>query len=394
MLLVRCLFTDDTQTQKRKEISRVFELILHPGAVGGGTYDEEVSKSHIRSRSGKSNITKSLLTERRPMVTCFSIHPSGLFFAIGHVDGCISYWAVDDEDRPLAVKNLSAPFSLTDAHVPDPSAFLNAEESKGETKHLVMRVPVFKLSWSTVAPKESTKGKLPQDINGATEEYGAFGETCLTILGGTLATDPKGVTVLLFPAFALPVDLAQQPTMSDELHPATKQAMKVSLYPAEALQDVPDVHISTSHRFYPTTSPVEDFVLVPSYSPYLNGGLDPSNILLLSSEGMTGVKRKNVLYAFAFPPALSPRSTLPSRSRLPIQLCFSFPPKFDALKGAQIYKMDNRESFGYLIRDWVEYGDNVDIPIGKRIPGLRGGTALANFEGGNAPDAKLSKVHR
>ncbi len=40
------------------------------------------------------------------MVTSLAIHPSGHFFAAGYDDGCIAFWAVDDDNKPLLVRTL------------------------------------------------------------------------------------------------------------------------------------------------------------------------------------------------------------------------------------------------------------------------------------------------
>lgn len=61
---------------------RTYELLLPPGAPGGGTYQDE-----------------NLFTERSPSVTCVSWKPDGLVFAVGHDDGCIAIWAVEDSDK-------------------------------------------------------------------------------------------------------------------------------------------------------------------------------------------------------------------------------------------------------------------------------------------------------
>ena len=46
------------------------------------------------------------MTYRRPPVTSMSIHSAGHFFAVGYEDGCIAFWAVEDEDQPLQVRTL------------------------------------------------------------------------------------------------------------------------------------------------------------------------------------------------------------------------------------------------------------------------------------------------
>ena len=70
-------------------------------------------------------------------VTSIAVHPSGHFFAVGHADGSIAFWAVEDDNKPLLVRTLDA----VDVNLVDPSA-LDHKAPK------FVREPIFKLSWS------------------------------------------------------------------------------------------------------------------------------------------------------------------------------------------------------------------------------------------------------
>ncbi|KIO20138.1 hypothetical protein M407DRAFT_11057 [Tulasnella calospora MUT 4182] len=142
---------------------------------------------------------QDLFTERYPPATSLSVHPSGHIISVGHLDGCISFWAVEDDDRPLAVRTLSEPFSFIDVNVPDPMALiddLNDEDASSESppRRQQQREPIFRLAWSGFPDFPPPKDPL----------YGAFASTTLTILGGTTASDQQGVTVLNFPGLVLP----------------------------------------------------------------------------------------------------------------------------------------------------------------------------------------------
>ncbi|KAG8905393.1 hypothetical protein FRB99_009006 [Tulasnella sp. 403] len=334
---------------------------VESGALGGGNYSEE-----------------ELFTERSPPVTTLSVHPSGHIFAVGHMDGCISFWAVEDDDRPLAVRTLSEPFSFLDVHLPDTMSLIDQQSPDSPGKERKEREPIFKLAWSGF-PGVQNPG-----------DYGMSSPTTLTILGGTLPTDLSGVSILSFPKLTLPnPDAAAPPSPSaaSSISPTTRQALKTSLFPSETL----DEHDFEPRSSFPSTTPIEDFVLIPRNNPYLNGSFDTVGIILLSSADG---RSKGVLQAFEFPPQVVHSGALDehrlARVRLPVMLEFAYPCIDDVVMGASIVKFDKREAFGRLLSGWINGGDKGDTFLGKRIQS-NGGSAWSDFDGDNAPDPNLSK---
>ncbi|KAG8963429.1 hypothetical protein FRC03_003018, partial [Tulasnella sp. 419] len=343
---------------------RVYELILHPGAPGGGSYSEE-----------------ELFSERRPATTCLSIHPSGHFFAVGHIDGCISFWAVEDDDRPLAVRTLKDPFSLLDVHVPDPLALT---EFEGAKTPIPAREPIFKLAWSGFKNSSSDSG------------FGEFHETALTILGGTSPSEGKGVTILRFPALVVPETQSGSSSQTEGgMEPSIRQALKNTLFLSRGPDidpecDTPPDKLEAARTRLLENEVVEDFLLLPSKSPHISGSFDPIGILCLSSSTTgAGTSHKDILRAFEYPSA--PGTMTSPRLRLPASLLFDFSTPEDVTLGAQVHKINSREQFGQLIQYWVNYGDNGQSILGKRLPTLSAGGAWTNFSGENAPSTKLSK---
>lgn len=316
--------------------------------------------------------------ERYPAVTTMAVHPSGHILATGHLDGCISFWAVEDGERPLSVRTVSEPFSFVDVHVPDPFALTddaNAEAPGGE------REPIFKLSWSGYPAI-----KKPAD-------FGATESTTLTILGGGLPLDPNGVIVLVFPGITLPTpDVAAgstspKPNGHTMLPPSTRQALKASLFPSETLDSEP----LTS---FPSSSPVEDFFLIPRSSPFMSGSFDPVAIILLTSNA--GARKKTVLSAYEFPPQCQEISSSGKprlqRARLPFALEMAYTPDQNLVTGASLVKFDSRQVFGTLVSAFVNHGDLHDTYTGSRLTSLRAGSAWSDFDGDDAPDRRLAKV--
>ncbi|CAK5280636.1 unnamed protein product, partial [Mycena citricolor] len=222
---------------------RAFELVLPAGAPGGAGYGHP-----------------DIMTHRRPPVTAIAIHPAGHFFAVGYADGCIAFWAVEDEDQPLAVRTIDA----TDVNVVDIEKLESSHELQAE------REPIFKLAWSSYANSTDPRG----------------GTTTLTVLGGMslVPGDPTGFTVLQLPAF----NPGEPPTPAPNnvaLHPFMRSAMQMALTPL-------------SDYFYYTSGVAQDFFLVPKSSPHFAGHHDPQAILV-PVESIGGAR---VVQAYQFPP--------------------------------------------------------------------------------------------
>ncbi|KAJ7293050.1 WD40 containing snare-dependent exocytosis protein [Mycena rebaudengoi] len=298
-----------------------------------------------------------ILTHRRPDVTAIAIHPAGHFLAVGYSDGCIAFWAIEDEDQPLLVRTLDT---------------VNVNfESRRDVSPLE-REPIYKLAWSSFSNSPDPRG----------------GPTALTILGGLVMAQDQapGLTVQWLPAFNPPEPPATLgPAVA--LHSFMRSAMQASVVPS-------------SDFFYCTSGIAQDFSLVPRSSPHLGGHYDPLAILILvESMGDT-----RIVEAYQFPPPVflaSPEpepeenagqseslvddlaSTLkalavdddPHTIRLPTPLSFAA----TGILGAQLYALD-QESHGLLVGG--EQEDAFTLP-------LRGGAAWTDES--KARELRLAK---
>ena len=211
---------------------------------------------------------QDLLSHRRPPVTAIAIHPSGHFFVVGHVDGSLAFWAVEDDEQPLLVRTLDE----IDVNLVNTEILDKHISQKRENKLPLQsdREPIFKLSWSAVSDSSDPRG----------------GNTMLTILGGVHTNQATGITAHLFPAFN-PRDPPQLTSTFDQklLHPYIRTAMRDSLDHSKTF-------------FYYTRGIVHDYLLIPRDNPHYAGVSDPIAILLVT-EGTGGSR---VLEAFQYPP--------------------------------------------------------------------------------------------
>ncbi|KAF5368577.1 hypothetical protein D9758_002181 [Tetrapyrgos nigripes] len=230
-------------------IIRVYELVLPPGAPGGAGYG-----------------APDILTQRRPEVTCMTIHPSGHFFAVGYGDGTIAFWAVEDEDQPILVRTLDDS-DVNIVNAVELESRLAEAKSQGHDRGYD-REPIFKLAWCSFENSSDPRG----------------GNTALVILGGLGPSSASGVSVHWLPAF----NPAEPPaTASTALHPAIRSAMRDSVEPSQTY-------------FYYVEGVVQDFLLVPRNNPHFAGARDPIAILLTRES----VGNTRVVDAFQFPPVL------------------------------------------------------------------------------------------
>ncbi|KAI5898227.1 uncharacterized protein SCHCODRAFT_02566174 [Schizophyllum commune H4-8] len=228
---------------KEQATIRTYELVLRPGAPGGEGYG-----------------SKDLLLHRRVPVTAIAIHPAGHFFAVGHLDGSIAFWAVEDEDQPLAVRTLdSSDVNIVDAAV--------LEQHLDSPPPSVLRESIFKLAWCGFSNSTDPRG----------------GETALAILGGTPVGDAPGLTVEWLPAFNPDAPAAGPGAVG--IPPALREAMRSSTNPVDAY-------------FYETRGVVQDFYLTPTRTPHLSGAFDPDSIVFIL-EGPGGSR---VTEAYEYPP--------------------------------------------------------------------------------------------
>jgi syntaxin-binding protein 5 len=207
-----------------------------------------------------------------------AVHPSGHLFAVGHTDGSIAFWAVEDDDQPLLVRTLDS------THVN--LVGLDALDDEQNEVQQLTREPIFKLSWSSFSDSTDPRG----------------GETILTILGGLDASKPPGLTVLLFPPFN-PTEPPSTPLSpkSENLHPFFRNFMIESLNPSKSF-------------FYETFGVVQDYLLMPQNSPHLAGNFDPYAILILTQS----THNARSVQAYQYPPPGFIRTSL-SPSEAPIE---------------------------------------------------------------------------
>ncbi len=291
--------------------------------------------------------------------------------AIGHLDGCVSFWATDDDDRPLAVRTMSEPFAFIDVHVPDPMALIEESEN-GEVSPQIIREPVFKLAWSGVS--------RPEDQSG---DYGAYGPSQLYVLGGVTSLAPSGIVVLHLAGIVLPIQdpasaAATSPNATrPRLPPSTRQALKTSLFPSESALVDPCTLI-------PCPTPVDDFLLLPQVNPYLNGMLDPVGVIRLSSSPP---RKRSILATFPISDGVVAFSGAYSEFfQLPPLLAGSYAPPDRVMGGLQILGIESRQTFTRLVTGGTESTTSTKIPC------LRGGSAWTDSLSPNAPDTKLAKV--
>jgi hypothetical protein len=214
-----------------------------------------------------------------------AIHPSGHFFAVGHADGCLAFWAVDDDTFPLTVFT----FDEDNVHLVD-SVKLEAHlQTEGQAaQKLLFREPVIKMAWSGYSNSPDPRG----------------GETTLTVLGGLDPTHGGNATVLWFPPFQPPAPPSGTKTQPGELDPFFRAAMEDTLAPIDLVE-------------YAVGGEIQDFLLVPQESPHYAGQYDPYAVLfLVATKG-----GDRVIRAYSFPPSRtiqignqSPGGVQPSQS--------------------------------------------------------------------------------
>ncbi|KAG1904773.1 lethal giant larvae like, C-terminal-domain-containing protein [Suillus fuscotomentosus] len=207
-----------------RNILRAYELVIPAGAPGGGGYHQS-----------------EVLTHRRPSVTSVAIHPAGHFFAVGYADGCVAFWAVEDEDQPLMVRT-STELDVNVINGEELEKFLqNGGSSEEKGTNLAERQPIYRVAWCGFPNSSDPRG----------------GATALVFLGGDRVDDPCRLTVYTMPA----LDSPEPPA--------------------------PIWFQNWAPRFYPkcnaTFGPVYDFVAFPKANPHFSGCWDPVALLFLTA---------------------------------------------------------------------------------------------------------------
>lgn len=231
------------------------------------------------------------------------------------------------------------------------------------------REPIFRLAWSAF-PQESYYDRATAALGGTPilpssptiptsptlveEKANLKGGTVLTVLGGLLLADPVGVHLLELPPYVPP--------------PATSAAGKpgsISLVKREALRaSIAPV----AHHLYPTSSPPEDFLLLPRSSPHYGLAYDPSSILITSGRDprysvLAAPHASNNIEGWTFPP-----TTIRPPRPLSLPTALSFAGK-ETCSAAQVVNVG-----GVAFRQLLHQFDISD-ELGERLP-LEGGSAF------------------
>lgn len=273
-----------------------------------------------------------------------------LLFATGHADGSISFVSTVDENV-ISMRTIEKA-DVNKATEEDLFGWSpESDRSNG-------REPVFKLSWSGY-PEESLLekvhgwsgfGAVPVNSPTSTTPHGG---TTLTILGGSLPSDGNSIAVLHFPPFKLPSQHASSSTIA--LSAPLRAALRESVTPYH-------------HSFYPTASPVEDYLLIPRDTPHLGNNFDPTAILIITDTDPTlpvlaEPHADRAIDAYSFPPSLQGSSPF-RKLELPSTLNWS---SGGTATSCQIYTLD-QNTYKKLLSSASDR---------NRLP-LRGGKALGN----------------
>ncbi|PWN88295.1 hypothetical protein FA10DRAFT_268495 [Acaromyces ingoldii] len=251
---------------KERAVLKTFQLRHLPGAAGSGVGPPE-----------------AMWTERSAPATCIAWRSDGAVFASGHEDGCIAFWNIEDDDKPLTVRTLESVDVDKVVGIPD-------DIPGGPPQS---REPIFKLSWSGF-PEQSW---LDMAANATSRQQNADSQpptkgSILTVLGGATERHSSGLVCLHFPPYAAALSLWNSKT-PDAI--------------ARARQLLRDSVDTVRESRYVTDSTVEDYLLIPRGNPHYGMAYDPIAIIaLLASDSklppLPPPSAARGLVAFAFPP--------------------------------------------------------------------------------------------
>jgi syntaxin-binding protein 5 len=269
---------------KEKTVIKTYQLVHLPGAVGSGVGNPD-----------------AMWTERSSPATCIAWRPDGLVFACGHEDGCISFWDLQDDSKPVMVRTLDLLDVDKPVGVPD-------EIVGGPARS---REPIFKLAWSgfpeqswlDMAANATSKVQQQQYQQKHLTQQETTSGSILTVLGGATERHPPGLVCFHLPPFALPYS-SYWSSKSPEAIIKARQALRASL----------DTTVETR---YSTHSTVEDFLLIPKNNPYYDLAYDPMAVLILEAPNsmlppLAPPASARGLNAFAFPPSVKSSILPPS----------------------------------------------------------------------------------
>ncbi|PWN49168.1 hypothetical protein IE53DRAFT_369993 [Violaceomyces palustris] len=371
---------------KERSVIKTYQLRLLPGAPGAG---------------GDPSL---IWTERSSPATCLAWRPDGEVFAVGHEDGCISFWHVKEDEKPLMVRTLER------VDVDRPSVEPDSQAPS------LPKEPIFKLAWSGFPEKTWIDMASEAAAQGAatwqqhqqhphaderqgkpSENQGATKGTILTVLGGVVpGRDPPGVACLHLPPFAAPMAIwnSSAADHANRLRHSLRQSLEASWMTT-----------------YQTDSTVEDFLLLPKGSPHYSGNYDPYAIVMLLAADprlptLPPPAASRGLAAFAFPPRFGSPSTLsgdksllaesllPKQLSLPLALTFTgsgaiLGAKLENLTPHAYRKLVGRNDVtGQLLNKHAEIlaSTHLDTSLDDRIENLklRGGKASPMISGEGA----------
>lgn len=286
---------------KEKIATNTFEMVLPPGSPGGANYADDI-----------------IWKERTPAVTCVAWRDDGLVFAVGHEDGCIAIWALEDPDKPLMVRTIEK----EDVNVTDAESLFDAGALDTQVRGMRLseqghatREPIFKLTWVSFPDEPTLRTMMtPQwteqgyeSPSNQTIDYSNRGETLLMVLGGSLSNQSPAINLLQMPAYTPP------PPRPGQTAPGGGAGGSggLSLTARSAYRDSLSVSGITQ---YQTETPAEDFLLIPRNNPFFDLAHDPISIIILMTPNehklppVDGPYPRRSVAAWTFPP---PRSDVP-----------------------------------------------------------------------------------
>lgn len=198
-----------------------------------------------------------------------AIHPAGHFFAVSYTDGCVAFWAMEDEDQPLLVRTVTD-LDVNVINGEELDKYLqnldHSDQEKGDS--LPERQPVYKVAWCGFPNSSDPRG----------------GATALVLLGGEKSDVPCRLIIQTMPAFDYSEPSASF-SSQDGLHASIRKAMRLSV-------------ISTETTYYLASGPIHDFIPFPKSNPHFSGCWDPVALLLLTAASY----KTRMVEARKFPP--------------------------------------------------------------------------------------------